>query len=242
MAQADSRTMTRSGGPKKGAMTKSQRYVPAIILLVLTIVLVTEASAAPIPAVSFTGSTSTTAVNSCCPQSLGWEFTVSAPIQVTHLGVYDDDLDGLLFAHDVAIWSTAGSAALGSALGTATVPSGTTAPLTAQFRYVALVTPFVLAPGSYIIGATWNGGSPDDYIAGGALSAFTTAAGITFFEPRHSGGFSPFTRPVGPSFSGINPGVFGPNFQFTAVPEPGTLTLTALGVAGLAARFRRRRS
>jgi len=38
-----------------------------------------------------------------------------------------------------------------------------------------------------------------------------------------------------------NPGVFGPNFQFQAVPEPGTLALTGLGMLEMGVWLKRRK-
>lgn len=76
--------------------------------------------------------------------TIGWEFTLSTTITVTHLGVMGPgQLNG---DHDIAIWASSGGAPLvqGTVL--------TTDPLTDLFRYTA-VAPTVLGPGTYVIAA-----------------------------------------------------------------------------------------
>ena len=82
--------------------------------------------------------------------TLGWEFAADMPITVTSLGVWDDGNDGLRDAHAVGIWTSNASQTL---LVSTTVPSGTSAPSDAGYRYVDLTQPITLAAGSYVIGA-----------------------------------------------------------------------------------------
>jgi PEP-CTERM motif len=189
--------------------------------------------AAPIPAFSISDTTGNTFVTDA---TAGWEFVVSSPITVTQLGFFDSGRagpDGLAEAHPVGIYD----------LGTNLLVSGTVTtadPLTAQFRYVP-VTPTPLAPGTYRIGAYFA--TPADLAVSGA-AGFVTVPEITF-----STGVASTPPPTGSlqypdfAFAGFNPGVFGPNFQFetTAVPEPGTLALTALGMLGLLVYLRKRK-
>ena len=65
----------------------------------------------------------------------GWEFHCKSDLTVTHLGIYDHRADGLLIAHQVAIWDIADPA---KPLAQQTVPSDDKAPLTASFRFVKI--------------------------------------------------------------------------------------------------------
>lgn len=79
----------------------------------------------------------------------GWEFTVSSPVILSGLGVYDDpESTGLAETHPVAIWLTSQQM-----LRNGTVPAGTTAELVDGFRYVP-VGGLTLQPGNfYVVGA-----------------------------------------------------------------------------------------
>src|SRR5439155_9359883 len=79
--------------------------------------------------------------------TLGYAFTVSSPIRVTDLGLYDINSD-LQDQHAVAIWTSTGTQLVQT-----TIPAGTSAKLIDGFRYVP-IAPFILAPGTYTIGAS----------------------------------------------------------------------------------------
>jgi hypothetical protein len=164
----------------------------------------------------------------------GWEFTLSQAINVTALGFWDADGDGLANAHEVGIFDT--SSAL---LISATVPSGTVAPLVGPdgFRYVTLLSPLLLDPGTYRIGATFSDTDADQAAREVAPAA---AAGLTYVGPRFTTGAG-LSDPTEPS--GNAEGIFGPNFQFNpvgVVPEPSTFILAGLGGLSLVGVLRRR--
>src|SRR5687768_7713630 len=95
-----------------------------------------------------------------------------------------------------------------------TVKSGTASPLVGAYRF-ELVAPTTLnANTTYLIG----GHSPqpnDPAIMGGPPQTY--AREITYLGSNYSpaSGFTPVTA----NYSGAH-GAFGPNFQFTPVPEP----------------------
>ena len=95
--------------------------------------------------------------------SLGYDFTVNAPIDITQLGFYDSGLDGLVNSHTVDITNQNNT----QTFATAAIPAGTAATLSDGYRFVTLASPVVLAPGTYRIwgynfgngDADWNDGN-----------------------------------------------------------------------------------
>jgi hypothetical protein len=154
------------------------------------------------------------------PFTLGWQFSVLNPINVTHLGIFDSDQNGLTDNYEVGIWDS-----VGTLLGSTVV--GTGDPLTNQFRYSSVAS-INLAPGDYTIGGLYLTGN--DGLIGpggfGTASNFATDPNIAFVGPRFAAGGT-LTNPTGSG--GTDAGYFGPNFQFTAaaaaVPEPGSLAI-----------------
>jgi hypothetical protein len=164
--------------------------------------------------------------------SLGYNFNLSQPYAVSALGFYDELGDGLLSSHMVGIFDATSQALLISG----TVPSGSSSPLLAGFRWLS-VPQQVLNAGSYVIAATSSGdpASFDPFIFEG-------------FDPVVSAGFSLGTASLAQAGSGsivafpntdegLPYGFFGPNFASQPVPGP----LPVLGVAGSLAWSRRLR-
>ncbi len=144
-------------------------------------------------------------------RTLAWIFTANTPMEVTHLGVWDNDTDGLLASHRVGIWDAGGTL-----LGDTTILSGTGSPTAGgvigggTWRYEPIN--ISLAAGRYTIGALYN--SDDDFESD---ASFVTASPfIAFDEERFSNIGSGFVFPT--NTAGRN-GLFGPNFQFN-IPEP----------------------
>ena len=164
----------------------------------------------------------------------GWEFTTTNSITVSALGWWDEGGNGLAASHQVSLWTTGGTV-----LASTTVPAGTGAPLSGGFRYNP-ITSVVLAPGTYVVAGKST--STDQVVfelTGGTQMVF--APGITFVRNRHNGANS-FSFPS-TSQVNIDMGMFAASFQFgsASAPEPGTLALVALGMAGgLVARRRRK--
>jgi hypothetical protein len=192
----------------------------------------------------------------------GWSFTLSSPVLVTQLGLWDGAGpaqggslgDGFGVAHNVTLWTAAGTA-----LTTASIPSGTTATLGADdFRYVTLGSAVALAPGDYVITAYYAQSSFDvDFANAGTI---TTAAGVTYGTAGDLAGAIPMPAPfhgsrqvfdlTGTAFptgdsTSAPKSFFGPNFQFEAVPEVSSLSLLLVGagvLSGLRLIARRRQA
>ena len=185
-------------------------------------------------ALSFTGGTTgSPAANS----TFGWAFTLSSPVLLTDLGIWDESGDGLFESHLVTLWTSTGTPVVGAQ---GTVPSGTAGTLANGFRYVSIV-PVLLAAGNYTIGAHFTF-SNDDVVFDATI---TTASGVTYNGSRNT---------LGNAFPPSDPGnhansYFGPNFQFTDLPTNGvpdagsTLTVFLLGLtATVGPKFFVRRS
>ncbi|WP_394794157.1 PEP-CTERM sorting domain-containing protein [Armatimonas sp.] len=165
-------------------------------------------------------------------QVLGTEFLVGASnLLVTDLGVYDANLDGLVFSHQVGIWRVSDQALVGSA----TVPSGTAGTLTEKWRFTT--ASFTLSANTtYRIGAlesTPADGNPfsGTFSLSGGVASVTSGSvfsGSGFVFPSNSNG-------VARVFANAIVTVAGGG----SAPEPGTLALLALGGACAFARRRR---
>lgn len=161
----------------------------------------------------------------------GWQFDVlqADGINLTHLGIFDRDADGLGEAHDVAIWDSSGSM-----VASGTVAAGVTAALDVNnlFRLVDIADVLLPQATSYVIGAYYST----------RVDGFTSQASGAIFDPviSYTGklfslNLSGLVLPTTPF--GQQPGYFGPSFEYqaasTGVPGPATLALFGLGLAGL---------
>ena len=174
--------------------------------------------------------------------TLGWEFSIAAPIQVTSLGFWDYLGNGFHTATgapttvDVGIWNAAQS------LLASTSVSGTDTILNvladgSGFRFDTLAIPLTLQPGTYYIGGTNHGTEAYESLVGSDASydpAVKWLSGAYWYGDT-------LTFPS--TLDGNTPaGWFGPNFEMTGVPEPGTIGLLLLGSGLLALLGRGRRS
>ena len=207
----------------------------------LTVLLATSAlsASAAVPTLALNFDNTGGAAGSGPNVDIGWRFSIASPISVSELGFWDAGGDGLGESHAVAIWNTSGLGDLASALVSGTVAAGLGSPFHpgSQFRVVN-VTATVLPAGDYVIGSRLTGILIDSYKQDTDVSNLVVDPGITFIQKRFDFHAS-FARPD--QTNGTS-GLFGPNFAFTAVPEPSTIALAALGFAGLArCGWRRRR-
>lgn len=171
------------------------------------------AAAGAAPVLTFDGATGRDVGNG--PFTVGWTFDVLKPVTVTGLGWYDRDGDGLAAAHRVGLWGP-GRALIKEA----TVPAGSAAPLSGQFRNVAIPA-FVLSPGKgYTIGGQTAAGVADRTVGGDVpFSAVSQRVDprIAYRKPVTTVSETGFARP---SFPLGDHGFYGPGFSVVPAPTP----------------------
>lgn len=161
--------------------------------------------------------------------TVGYEFQVNSAIDVSALGMFDayayfgDSGVGLDGSHDVGIWSTSGAL-----LASVTVSGGTVDPLVGDFRYASLGTDLLLGPGDYVIGAEIN----NSVLYGQDGSVTDLTSDVSYVQPEldFNGGFG---FPNGDDYPQDAGAYFGPNFQFSAVPDSGGWLMDLAAVASL---------
>lgn len=175
---------------------------------------------------------------------LGWQFTVNQNFSVSAFGWFDWNQDGLSASHQIGLWDTAGSTLLASV----TIPSGTAAALTGDFRYVSLGSNLALQTGHTYMIAGFDPGSNDQHVWDAFLSGYNgfDVAGFSSDSRINltvgnaignaTGSFGFPSGVIGDSRSAL----MGPNFLI-AIPEPATVGLV-LGGLVLALGVWRRKS
>lgn len=143
----------------------------------------------------------------------GFRFTANQALNVTELGFYDDDKDGIVGNHDVGIYDVVTKKLLAK---TTVVPSD---PLTGFFRYHPLSAPVNLpANRDYFIQAV----TLTDHYA--LEPSIVVDPAITFLGFAGDDGFTPSTKLHYPTdvLSSTFRGTFGPSFKIGALAPPPT--------------------
>jgi hypothetical protein len=167
--------------------------------------------------------------------SLGWRFTTKTDVNVTAFCYYDDNRDGMLSNHEVAIYNTATQVQL---LRTDVLKSDPFANGN-YFRCHTLATPLFLPKGGdwIITGSTRN----DNYTwnPGGLTIDPAIAYVEDRFEPSNAAGFAVYPHQTDSTASAY----FGPSFELESVPEGSSIFMLLGGIpaALLVVRSRRYR-
>lgn len=169
--------------------------------------------------------------------TVGWQFTVNEDIFVTDLGVWNQDTqlgsEGLTSDHRIGIWNLDTGALLVEGV------AGPGGDVLGDWTYTSVANTQLSTGATYVIGALYDAGG----VADG--DSYISSASSVSMDPtiNFGGGRSPLAENLGfalpETFSGsASFGRFGPNFQFTPVPTPGSIAI--LGLGGLMASRRRR--
>ena len=183
-----------------------------------------------------TVNTAGTPVTNTGDWAAGWEFTVSTSIQVTHLGKFDYENNGIV-GTDVGLYNrTTGGTLLAtvSLVGASSEAAGAY-----NAFYTALGASVTLTPGNtYVIAAVSDG--PGEAIFWDNDNNATYGAAINYSRGIATSGASlPATwTSNSPALAGNSYGYLGGTFKFDTVPEP---SAALLGGLGLLALLRRRR-
>jgi hypothetical protein len=212
-------------------MTAHRSLMLAVFLTVAPFV---GRPAAADPILDFTGGS---VVATSSDVTAGWKFTVTSPITIGGVGLFDVGANGLADSHQIKLWNGDGSILLGST--TITNLNSTSVASTSNlgnWRSIS-ITSFQLNPGDYVVGAFYAAGTADFAVLSATASA---KPGVTWNEYRLA---SASAFPTTFSGEGGN-GFFGPNLftatQVAPVPEPKTyaMLMAGLGLLGFIARRR----
>ncbi|MCY2963383.1 MAG: DUF4082 domain-containing protein [Planctomycetota bacterium] len=193
-------------------------------------------------AVDINGGTVGTAVTAA---TLGWQFTTSKTQNIAALGFWDESPNGI-GSHTVALWNVAGGAPLAQLTIDATGDPFPTMHNSGRWIFAYLPVPVSIAPGSYVMGATYAAGDPDPFRLGSLANplGLTVAQGLTIDGSRKTTG-SVVSTTSDPEFPDLFvPGesaYFGPNFLIDPIPEPSSIVLALIGGSMIAFKAWRRR-
>jgi hypothetical protein len=172
-------------------------------------------------------------------QTFGYEFTVgNQPLNVSSLGIWIAPASGgLNYAHDVGLWRLT-SPTTGTLLDSVTIGPGPALSLSPAGFWYEPISPLTLSPNTtYVLGAKYPFFALD--IDWGTRSTTPTAgAGVTLGDARLGFGMT-FEFPQAVN-SFVNGGYYGPNMEYTIVPEPTACVMLGIGSATLAWKRRSR--
>ena len=201
--------MSLSRAAAKTVAGSASLMIKTLITLVVMVGLAASASAQTVGFTAGPGATYGGAANNPPGLNIGNTFSVSgAGIEVFQLGAFNLGGAGLNAAHTVTLFNATTLAALGSV----TVPAGTSAPLISGYRFASLSSPLYLPAGNYLVCAyQMNGNAPANDPYGDGSVGFNAGGNASPL-----GGLYTFTTSPSPAYPVNTAGTFDcASFTFT---------------------------
>jgi hypothetical protein len=223
-----------------------KRLIGTLALLVLLLMPGGWAAAGPL--LDLTGGHAGFVVNA---HQASWGFTLSSPIAVGALGLWDEGANGLQNGHQLGLWASDGSLLASTLITTANSTPVASSSTAGDWRFTP-ISPLTLGPGDYVLGATFRNLGDVDLFRDGAGSALLLSfiPGASFVGADDAVALFANQQQVPLQFPGLLSGdpsaaKLGANLlviEAAGVPEPSSLLVLGSGLAGLAGlRWRRHR-
>ena len=124
-----------------------------LALLSTFVIVIGASSTSASPIVDFTGTGTESTATARQQGTVGWSFTSSIAFTVDGLGLWDQTGSGLKEPQTVALWTSGGELLSTAIVGTSSTPLPSSSSV-GQWLFTS-VTPFVLSPGDYVMGALY---------------------------------------------------------------------------------------
>ena len=219
----------------------SKLFLPLIAVLLLSL----TASA---DTIAYSNDQQTTGNQTNSDTSLGMDFQVNQPIEITQMGAFNSGQAGFLSPVEVGIFSDSTTLEIpGTDVVFTPIDGSNPGTLVGNNRFETLPLPSSWLLGTYSI-VYFNGDANNEmfynfFHNNGSGGGDTGGGLISFVGDSRFGGSPSISFPTNIDGSGGNSTINyqAGTFAFTAVPEPSSIALFALGTVGLCIAARRRR-